>query len=190
MIPAEDHRNLKSRSGKAIRMASDLKVYGPFDIDFDKNGKVKRITTRHGNNFWALSELDALKLKQGCYVFGLRAARGFKPWYVGKASKGFKQETFTSHKLNHYNDALFRGNKGTPVLFFVAPFDNKRKVPTTELNHMEMELIQFAVKRNPDLCNVQNTKSVPQWTIKGVIRSASGKPNATEKQFKKMLKIR
>jgi len=171
-------------------MATDLRVYGPFDIGFDKNGAVKRVTAQHGNSFWAQPEVEALKLKQGCYVFGMRAAKGFKPWYVGKASKGFKQETFTSHKLNHYNDALFRGHKGTPVLFFVAPFDNRRKVPAAELNHMEKELIQFAVNRNPDLCNVQSTKSIPQWTIKGVIRSTPGKPNAAEKKFKKMLKIR
>jgi len=171
-------------------MATDLMVYGPFDIAFDKNGKVKRVTAAHGVTFWADAAVAHLKLKQGCYVFGLRAAKGFKPWYVGKASKGFEQETFTSHKLNHYNDALFRGHKGTPVLFFVAPFDNKRKVPTAELNHMEKELIQFAANRNPDLYNVQNTKNVPEWTIKGVIRSTTGKPNAAERKFKKMMKIR
>ena len=173
-------------------MATDLKVYGPFEIEFAKNARLKQVTVSHVSAFWLKPDVTKLKLKQkqGSYVFGLQAAKGFKPWYVGRASRGFGQETFNKSNLNRYNGVLFKGNKGTPVLFFVAPLDNKTKVPAAELNHMEKELIQFAVNRNPDICNVQNTKNLPQWTIKGVIRSTPGRPDAAAKKFKKMMRIR
>ena len=167
-------------------------VYGPFEIPFEANTKasgVKRITSEHAKAFWRSADVGGLRQKRGCYVFALRAAKGFKPWYVGKAARGFQQEVFTSHKQTHYNKALFRGDKGSPVLFFVAPPGTKRAVPNAELNDMEKNLIQYAFERNPDLCNVQNTKSLPQWTIKGVIRSPRGKPSKNAKSFKKMMQI-
>ena len=171
-------------------MATDLKVYGPYDIAFSSNGSAKRITTQNASDFWSRDEVAGLKLKQGCYVFCKRAGRGFVPWYVGKAGKGFKQEVFTDHKLKHYNDALFQGNRGTPVLFFIAPFNNVKKVHSGELSHMEKELIQYAVRRNPELRNVQNTNNMPQWSIKGVIRSAPGRAHVNEIKFKTMMKIK
>lgn len=172
-------------------MATDLVVYGPFPIEYDESNGIKRITGKHESRFWKVSAVQPLMKKRGCYVFAVRAAKGFKPWYVGKtnAGKGFKQECFTSHKLNHYNDALFRGGKGRPVLFFVAPPNKKNVVPTAELDHMEKELIQYGIRKNPDLCNVQNTKNVPQWTIKGVIRSPRGKPAAAARSFRTMMKM-
>ena len=170
-------------------MATDLHVFGPFDVPFDGSGNVKRIESEHKADFWSGTRITRLRKKQGCYVFALRAAKGFVPWYVGQASKGFERETFTPDKRDKYNRALTRRRKGTPVLFFVAPTGAKNKVPSKELNHVEKELIQFAITRNPDICNVQNTKNAPRWTIKGVIRSPKGKPSKTEKGFKKMLRI-
>lgn len=171
-------------------MATDLMVYGPFDVDFEDRPGGKIITSKHGSAFWSMPKVSGLKAKQGCYVFAMRAGKGFKPWYVGKASKGFAGETFTDHKRNLYQEALSWGHKGTPVLFFVAPPDKKRKVPSNALSHMEKELIQFAAKKNPKLCNTHHRNNLPQWTIKGVIRAAPGKPNAREKKFSKMMNIR
>jgi len=168
-------------------MATDLHTYGPFEIPHDTKGKGKRITGKHGKEFWADPTVDHLRLKQGCYVFAMRAAKGFRVWYVGQASEGFEQETFTDHKRNHFNDVLFESPRGTPVLFFVAPEGNRRKVPTAELNHMEKELTQYALKKNPDVRNVQNTKNTPKWTIQGVIRSDKGKPTAAASKFKKLM---
>ena len=41
-----------------------------------------------------LKTLDSLNLstKQGRYIFALRAAKGYCPWYVGKATKSMRQE--------------------------------------------------------------------------------------------------
>ena len=171
-------------------MATELAVYGPFEIACDTNGKVKRISKDQAVDFWTQSAVAALKTKQGCYVFAVRAGKGFTPWYVGQASKSFEQECFTDHKLNHFNDALFKGKKGTPVMFFVAPTGNKNKVPAAELNHMEKELTQDALEKNPELRNIQNTKNLPQWSIKGVVRSNRGAPSTGATQFAKMMGLK
>jgi hypothetical protein len=57
--------------------------------------------------------------KRGCYVFGIRAGKGFTPAYAGKATKKFKNEVFGHHKLAKYQRYLADVAKGTPVLFFV-----------------------------------------------------------------------
>lgn len=166
-------------------MPSDLFVEGPFAIDFEKSGSAKRIRKSDGIEFWCYDDVAHLRRKQGCYVFAIRAGKGFTPWYVGQASKGFEGETFTYHKRDHYNDALFRNGAGRPVLFFVTPQGNHRKVPTRDLNQMEKELIQFAIARNPDLCNIMHTRNLPRWTIHGVIRSGPGAPGAAAMKFRK-----
>ena len=168
-------------------MATDLHVEGPYELPFDTNGNGKRIGRPEARQFWADKATNHLLLKQGCYVFAMRVGKGFKPWYVGRAGKGFGQEVLTDHKRDHYNDVLFKKPRGTPVMFFVTPPARKRAVPAGELNHMEKELIQFALKKNPGLKNVQNTKNTPKWTIKGVVRAGRGRRGTTEQKFKTMM---
>ena len=170
-------------------MAIELLVYGPIEVPYSEIRGVKHIGEDQIKEFWQHVEAKRLKLKCGCYIFATRAGRGFQPWYVGKASKGFRKEIYTDHKLKHYNKTLHLGVKGTPVMFFVAPAGNKNVVPKPELDHMEKELIQDAVKKNPALSNMQNTKNLPQWSIKGVIRSSRGKPAASALTFKTMMGI-
>jgi len=165
-------------------MATRLAVHGPFDIDPSKS--TRHVSAKHGKDFWA-ARGAILAPKQGIYVFAMRAGKGFTPWYVGQAKKGFKQETFTPHKLGKYNQALSLAGKGTPVLFLVAPQGSQRKVPVTEINHMEKELIQDALLENPRLTNVQHTKNVPRWSIRGVVRSGPGKPPANAREFRIMM---
>lgn len=169
-------------------MATELEVAGPFKINYQKggSGNTKRIDKQHIKNFWK-SIPSQYALKCGCYVFAIQASQGFKPWYVGKASKGFKQEVFTTHKLNLYNGVLFDGVHGTPVLFFIAPCGSKKKVPGKELGHMEKELIQDALVKNNDLANTSNTGNLPRWSIKGVVRAGKGNPTSAAKAFKKMM---
>ena len=42
--------------------------------------------------FWETAKAKAVAEKQGCYVFALQAAKGFRFWYVGKATMTMKQE--------------------------------------------------------------------------------------------------
>jgi len=68
--------------------------------------------------FWR--DNDSVAWEKGCYIFAFRAGRGTKPVYVGKATKSFRQEIFTHHKLSLYHSALADQKRGAPVIFFVC----------------------------------------------------------------------
>ncbi len=169
-------------------MATDLIVYGPFVVPFRLNGRSKFIDTPQTKEFlesiasWGISD------KQGCYVFATRASGSFCPWYVGKSAKGIKEECMQLHKLHHYNAALTETKKGTPVMFFVLPPGDLKKVSKSVCDEMETVLIQSALFRNPNLRNIQKTR-LPEWGITGVIRSKPGKPTADATKFKKMMRL-
>lgn len=166
-----------------------LCLEGPFPVPFEKaaKGNAKHVRLEHGREFWRSPGMEAFKSKQGCYIFATRAAKGFRPWYVGKAAKGFQKEVFTSHKLTKYNKALFKGAKGTPVIFFVMREGNACKLSAKVIGDMEKFLIQTALEKNPDLSNVQNTRNTPKWGIRGVVRGGKGKPRANAKMFRNMM---
>src|SRR5712692_3089378 len=60
--------------------------------------------------------------RRGVYVFGIRAAKGWKPLYVGQA----KKQTFKARIGQHaqtggdFNEMLRAIKKGTPVLFLIG----------------------------------------------------------------------
>lgn len=165
-----------------------LKVFGPFKVPSQrhKSGAGRMIGREHDIPFWNKANSPLLKRKQGCYIFALRAGRGATPWYVGKAGKSFQQECFTPDKLNKYNEALFKGKKGTPVLFFVALPDKKKKIAASIIKDIETHIIRLAKDANPHILNKSKTKS-PRWGIERVIRGKQGKPNSNETAFRKML---
>jgi hypothetical protein len=167
-------------------MATDLSLYGPIEIPCPNDGAAKFIDKAQKKAFLATLEEEGLAAKQGCYIFALRAGRGYCPWYVGKATKSMKQECMGSHQLQHYNAVLNRGQKGTPVMFFALPGGKKKKVPTKICAEMEEVLIQAGMYENPDLRNVQKAKT-PEWGIDGVLRGKKGKPTADETSFCKMM---
>jgi hypothetical protein len=168
-----------------------LEVYGPIEIPHDglKKGSSKRISRALAKEFWEQEDAQLLTQKQGCYIFSLRVGRGFTPWYVGKAGKTFEQECFTDHKIGHYNEVLWSGIKGTPVMFFVAQPGTKNKVSASIIKELETDLIQNAVHKNPDLCNIKNTKNLPKWGIAGIVRGGQGRNTIASSNFKKMMGI-
>ena len=172
-------------------MSVRLVVVGPVEIPFATQAGTtgKRIGKSEADSFWTTAVGKNVADKQGCYVFGLRAGKGFTPWYVGKSRKQMRQECFDFHKLVKYNEILFKGHKGTPVMFFVVPEGNRKKVAVTAVNDIERYLIQAAVFKNPQIANVHNTKNLPEWGIVGVIRGGKGKPNKETAIFKKMMSI-
>lgn len=133
-------------------MATDLEIIGPISIPFQKSGagSAKHIGKAEVKAFWATKEAQDIADKQGCYVFALQAAKGFRPWYVGKATKSMGQECMQTHSLAHYNEVLFKGNKGTPVLFFVVLGGNKKKVSAPVIGEMETFFIQTVLTKHPE----------------------------------------
>lgn len=168
-------------------MATMLQVVGPIDIPFERaEGSRKRINAEHARTFWEVEEARPLARKHGCYVFALRASRGFKPWYVGRSTKGLAQECFTPHKMGKYNEVLWQGHWGRPVMFFVVPGGNKKALPHAMVGQVEKFLIQLGAAKNPDLMNRHHAKS-PDWGIAGVLRGGKGKPSNASRGFKSMM---
>ncbi|MCC7388285.1 MAG: hypothetical protein IT431_05910 [Phycisphaerales bacterium] len=150
----------------------------------------KWVSKSAASDFWSRADTYALAGKHGCYVFAMRAAKGFMPWYVGMASRPLCEESFAADKLNKYNEVLTDGHKGTPVLFFVVAEEaTKNKLPIKVIDELETTLIQFAALRNNDLINVQKARRFDEWNINGVLRAGKGKPSTTAAQFKTMLRI-
>ena len=159
-------------------------IKGPFEVPVKKEKAGRLVTTEQANMFW--SNHASVQYDVGCYVFGFRAARGIKPMYVGKASKKFRQEVFTDHKRNKYNEALAKQAKGTPVIFFVALEKAAGRVNKTAIDEAESFLIQSGLVANKNLLNDKKT-AVEKWVIKGVVRSGKGQTTNAAQDFKQCM---
>lgn len=146
----------------------------------------RHVTTTDAAAFWQTH--SGIASEKGCYVFAFKAAKGYKPIYAGKATKTFKQEVFTPHKLNKFNAALGNQKKGTPLLFFVCLNQSKGAVNKSAIDEAESYLIQAGLAANPNLLNDKKTK-VATWSINGVVRSRSGKPSASASEFRRCIKV-
>lgn len=83
---------------------------------------------------------------------------------------------------------IYKGQKGTPVIFFVARPGTRHKIPRDQVNELETFLIQSAMYKNPELKNKQKTKLVA-WGIRGVVRGGRGRQAANAKSFKIMMDV-
>lgn len=172
----------KTKNGHRIKK---FHVHGPVDIPYARTKKrgIKTFPYDKRKEFWEQNE--GLEDKMGCYIFGIRAGLGTKPHYVGEAKEGFKQECFTPHKLEKYDDAMKSLKKGTPVMFFVYL---KGKTGKRYIHQLEDFLIENARTRNPNVQNINGGKP-PHWGIEGVLRSKSKKPSQHAKSFREMMGI-
>ena len=109
-------------------MATLFHVHGPLVVPYYQGKAGRTITDENVREFWTANA--EMAKKRGCYVFGIRAGKGYTPGYVGKATKNFRQETYAPHKLARYQQFLADYRKGTPVMFLVvAPL--KKGVPNS-----------------------------------------------------------
>jgi hypothetical protein len=165
-------------------MTTLFDVHGPLEVPIHQGKGGRAITQEEVDSFWTINPSHASQ--KGCYVFGIRAGKGFTPGYVGKATKSFKQEIFTTHKLTKYHNFLVAYGKGTPVLFLLLYPAKKGKANTTQIGELERFLIQLGAAANPDILNIKGTKT-EEWGIRGVIRAGKGKPSQAATKFKKMM---
>jgi len=167
-------------------MATIFSIEGPFEIPCYEGKGGRTITEEDGRTFW--DEHDHLGGHRGCYVFGIRAGKGLTPGYVGKATRGFRQEVFSHHKLTRYQQFLADYGKGTPVLFFVVAPRRKGAPNAAHIRELEEFLIQVALAANSDLLNIKGTRT-EEWGIGGVLRSGKGKPSSSAREFRRLMKL-
>jgi hypothetical protein len=166
---------------------ADFVVRGPYEIPFYVGRGGRTIRDEDVERFW--EDHSKYEKRRGCYVFGIRAGRGFTPGYVGKATRGLKKEVLAPHKLSRYQQFLAEYAKATPVLFFVLAPVQKGKTNNAQISAIEKYLINLGVTANPDLLNVRGTKP-PDWGIKGVIRGGKGKTATGTRDFRRMMGIK
>jgi hypothetical protein len=160
-------------------------IEGPFEIPYIK-GTIPKLIVEDLSAFW--NRQKSLASSIGCYVFAARAGRGFTPLYIGKTTKSFESECFTSHKKNHYHYSLRTYLSCTPVMFFVVLPKSKGKINASVIKQVENFLIQVGSNVNPEIRNVKGA-CVPSWSIKGVIRGKKGQASKSTTAFKKLLSI-
>lgn len=171
-------------------MPTAFEIVGPIELPFYQveSGSHKYIRPIEVERFWALEESQSIASRKGCYVFALRASRGFRPWYIGMTVRGMRQEIFQPHKRGIYNDVLVRGNKGTPVFFFVVAKSSRGRPPKNAIYEIETFLIQAAVTKYGEDQIMNDRKTwLPRWQIEGVIRGTRGRPPEQAIRFRKMM---
>ena len=146
----------------------------------------RQITTSNASDFWAAN--DDVARECGCYVYAIKASKGYKPIYVGKATRSFKSEVFSAHKLTKINLGLCGQKRGAPVLFFVPVERSQGRVNKTAIDDAESFLIQAGLNANKDLLNDKKTKT-PTWRIHGLVRSSQGKRSSAAAELKRCIKL-
>lgn len=127
--------------------------------------------------------------KRGCYVFSMKAAKGEKPFYVGKAAKqSFRDECFTPHKRADHFNVILGSRKGTPYMSFVVQQKVKGKWSLTAIDEIEEFLIASAAARNSALSNRQRLPN-QSWSIQGVESSGQGNRSKEAKAFRALMGI-
>jgi hypothetical protein len=171
----------------------NFEIYGPYKLPkkcqnglLDKK-QAKSSLINSGDN--PPTELSGC----GCYIFAVKAAKGIKPWYVGKAVKqSFEKECLKTHQLNIYNDVI-AGRKGNPLLLLIAlktpkgKFAKPGSAHQKKIDFLETILIGAALKRNRSLMNVQKTAFLKKMVVPGFINSPQRQPTHAEKSFENIL---
>ncbi|MBC8870464.1 MAG: hypothetical protein H8E44_13665 [Planctomycetes bacterium] len=160
----------------------EFDIEGPFEIPFaqERGGRIC-----HWKEFWQQQDvIDAgIEKAKGVYVFAWRAGKGYKPWYVGSATKTFGQEALSDRNRRIYLEVMAQYQKGTPVLFFVIHPTQRGPTNKKTISEIEEFLIGYSARANPDLKNVQGNRA-SKWSINGLLRSSKGKPTSAATKFK------
>lgn len=154
-------------------------TFGPFILPRPayKNGnkmgtKRRKIDSENKECFWKSvnEKVPGLRDAVGCYVFAL----GKVPWYVGKTEKlGFASETWQSHKLTHYANALQARKRANPVMYLIAKrtpegrFSKASKRGHRDIGFLENLMIGAALQRNEKLLNKRDTKYLRTMHVPG-----------------------
>lgn len=169
-------------------------VKGPYVIK--RYGPKKLITDESLDELKISIGDDDLISGCGCYVFAIRAGKGYTPWYVGQASKTkLLNEAMNSSNREKYNmvSAKFAGN---PVLFLLPKRTKGGKLasPTEKadgnlhsVNFLEEWLIATALQKNPNLVNKKKTFFLKNLHVKGIFNPKKGEATLESGELKKAL---
>ena len=129
----------------------------------------------------------------GCYVFAVRAGKGYTPYYVGRAEKNsLLNESSNLSNIGKYNDVISY-TTGTPVMFvlpMLTPQGKYRKLATGELGSLrflERWLIAQCIEKNPALVNNKETKFLRSIHVAGIFNPTQGEAHKGSRALAKTI---
>ena len=123
----------------------------------------------------------------GCYVYSVKAGKGYTPVYVGSAvEQTLGEEAFSADKGLKYLEQMVDYAKGTLMVSFVVPEKRRGRTPKRAIQQLEKYLTVVAYRKNRNLINVKNLGRVG-WYIAGAVHAKPGAPRNEVKEFKKMM---
>ena len=143
---------------------------------------VKQLDNDTLTEFWDVANSAS---RRGVYVFGIRAAKGWRPLYVGCT----KEQTFKARigqQRDKFNAILARVGKGTPYLFLIGRV-GKGRDSNAAIDDLEIEFINYAFAKNPDLENDRGIET-PGYQVHGF--GDQGKPSNAAYWLKLMIGYR
>lgn len=173
----------------------DFDVAGPFALS--RHGRIRIITKQSLKDLKTqLEDWDeGLSEACGCYVFAVRAGRGYTPYYVGQASKrAIADEALNPSNREKYNVVLGLG-RGRPMTFILPMLTPQgryrkrrqvnRKLP--EMSFLERWLITTAIQKNPNLVNNKETRFLRRIHVTGLLNSTRGESTTPSRLLNKTL---
>jgi hypothetical protein len=172
-----------------------FQIAGPFELT--RHGSKKIITDGTLKDIKPQLEdwKEGLSEACGCYVFAVRAGKGYTPYYVGQACKrSIMIEALNPSNREKYNKALSESN-GTPVLFLIplqtptGKFRKKSQVSggLAALDFLENWLIANAIEKNPALINNKQTRFLRQIHVAGFYNAKKGESTYASQQLSKTI---
>jgi len=169
-------------------------IYGPFKIP--RQGKTIVLNAKSRRSFWRqvgdVYYEHELPDSHGCYVFAIKAGKGYKPFYVGKAdTSSFKQEVLNQWNIEKYNNVLIK-RKGTPMLFLLPRitdtglFGRISSNEKPEISALEDMLIARAIQKNKKAQNISGTKMLREIEVYGFMNCGPGKPSVEAQELRKV----
>lgn len=131
----------------------------------------------------------------GCYIYSIKAGRGFSPIYVGSATRQcLGKEAFDSDKFLKCLQHIAGYKKCSLQITFVVPRDKidtnvdtrRGRCPRKTIGKLEKVLTAIAFRKNQNLINKQNL-CLADFFINGVLNSDSGRPRKEVSAFKSMM---
>ena len=161
----------------------NFKISEPIDIPIRKNTKGGRSVDRMKFKELVREESEAFD-KAGCYVFSTKSSRGSMPFYVGKNPARISARITGGKQLEILNRILAGIKKGRLQVWTLTQ-SGRGPRSRKSMDEIEATLIQVALRKNPDLLNVQQAKG-DNWTIDG-LQPARGRQPAKARQFRAMI---
>jgi len=144
-------------------------------------------TKEHVREFW---NNTGVKERRGCYVLAIKAAKGYTPIYVGRASTlRFDAEVLNDRNLKNCNRVLADRRKGALCVFLLPIRVARGKLNKKHIADVEEYLIGQAARKNKDLINTRLLPDSP-WSITGLVNSGQGQPPLSSQELKWALGIK